>query len=115
VIAYVQVVPIPTRTAHTVLMHGGNTRRYLLIKIHHGHPLHRLIELLGHELQHAAEIMDDREVRDDETLRRLYRKIGLSPLKANQFETRAAMSVERLVRQEITHKPAPLYARRPDR
>lgn len=114
VIAYVQVVPLASRTAHTVLMHGGQTRRYLLIKIHQGLPLHRLIELLGHELQHASEIMGDREVRDDAGLKRLYGRIGLTAVKADQFETQAAISIERLVRREIIGKPAPLFARRPD-
>jgi hypothetical protein len=114
-IAYIQVVPIASRTAHTVLMHGGESRRYVLIKIHQGHQLHRLIELLAHELQHAIEIMGDREVRDNNTLKRLYRRIGLSTVRANQFETQAAMSIERLVRREIVGKPGPLFARRPNK
>jgi hypothetical protein len=114
VIAYVQVAPLASRTAYTVLMDGGQSRRYLLIKIHQGLPLHRLVELLGHELQHATEIMGDPQVRDDAGLKRLYRRIGLTVVRADQFETQAAISIERLVRREIIDKPVRLFARRPD-
>lgn len=48
-----------------------------------------LVAILGHELQHAAEIAAAPWVHDAGTLARLYRRIGLR-LGSNAFDTAAA-------------------------
>jgi hypothetical protein len=51
---------------------------------------------LGHELQHAVEIADAREVTDNDTVAKLYRRIGheLEPCQGRRrFDTAAAREI----------------------
>ena len=59
--------------------------------------------LLAHELQHAVEIAEHEEVRDEDGIRRLYREIGHASGE-DAFETAAARDVEALVRLELRRK-----------
>jgi hypothetical protein len=61
---------------------------------------YRRIEMLGHELQHAVEIIQAPGVRDSAGMRRLFNKIGwlLGDL---TFESNAAIDTEREVRREL--------------
>jgi hypothetical protein len=61
---------------------------------------HRRIEMLGHELRHAVEIIEAPEVRDSAGMRRLFGKIGwlLGDL---TFESNGAIDTERQVRREL--------------
>jgi hypothetical protein len=64
--------------------------------------------VLAHELQHAVEIADAPEVRGDQTLAELYRRIGRLHLDADhtcQWETEAAIEVYDKVVQEIWQHP----------
>jgi hypothetical protein len=100
-IAYVRVGTVSTRTATTTLLDGDGSMRYVLISLHQHHSPAMLMELLGHELQHANEIADAREVRDETGMARLYRRIGMSLMSFGQFETVAAQTVGRRVRREL--------------
>jgi hypothetical protein len=64
------------------------------------HPADRAA-LLAHELQHAVEIARAREVRDDEGVRRLYRRIGDDRAARHSFETTAAREIGLRVRREL--------------
>lgn len=112
VIAYVQIVAIPARTARTALINGDGPMRYLLVSLHRAETPDRLIELLGHELQHVSEIAAAPHVRDDRALGELYRRIGMSLIASNRFETVAAQLVARRVRRELAASPDRPYARR---
>jgi hypothetical protein len=59
--------------------------------------------LLAHELQHAVEIAERAEVRDDAAVRALYRRIGRAR-GGDAFETDAAQGVEFDVRSELRTK-----------
>ena len=112
VTVYVEVVPLQSGTARTALLGAGSTalspvaqQRYLLVSVHNGHPPDQLIELLGHELQHAVEISRAPGVRDPQGLAALYRRIGLQRQPSRTFETRLAQSVGERVRRELSTRP----------
>ena len=70
--------------------------------------------LLAHELQHAVEIAEHEEVRDAAGVRRLYVTIGREGA-TDEFETDAARSTERTVREEIRAARVLASARRTSR
>lgn len=61
--------------------------------------------MLAHELQHAVEIAEAADVRDDDGVRRLFQRIGRA-IGADEFETEAAGRVEAIVRAELRLKLA---------
>ena len=63
-------------------------------------PLER-VALLGHELYHALEIAQEPGVRDTQTLRALYRRIG-HEYGRGQFETEPARTAGRRVQAELS-------------
>ena len=75
--------------------------RYLLVRIDRFRttPYER-IALLGHELQHALEVVAAPEVRDASGLAKLYRRIGWEG-QENKFETAAAQTVGNRVRSQL--------------
>ena len=73
--------------------------RFLRIGINRSMSRGDFAPLLGHELQHAVEIAERHEVRDEDAVRRLYREIGRSGPR-DSFETDAALDVELQVRLE---------------
>ena len=74
--------------------------RFLRVAIDRMLPSYRRIEMLGHELQHAVEIILAPEVRDSSSLRRLFSKIGWL-LTDVTFESGGAIDIERQVRFEL--------------
>lgn len=74
--------------------------RFLSVTIDITLPADRREEILGHELQHATEIIAAPEVRDEAGMLLLFKKIGWS-LRDREFETAAAMDTEMLVRHEL--------------
>ena len=64
------------------------------------HGSYRRIEMLGHELQHAVEIIQAPQVRDASGMRQLFSKIGWLLTDLN-FESPAAIGTERQVRREL--------------
>ncbi len=100
VIVYVEVTPSPqVPRARTKLVSASPGVRFLRIGIHTSIAGNEWPALLAHELQHAVEIADRDEVRDDKAVRRLYMAIGRAG-GADRFETDAALDVERQVRLE---------------
>jgi hypothetical protein len=92
--------------ARTKLVAASSGARFLRIAINvQTSPWDRL-PLLAHELQHALEIADAPDVRDDAGLRRLYSKLGFSG-GIDRFETAAARDVERRVRMELARRVTP--------
>lgn len=60
-------------------------------------------EILGHELQHALEIAHDRTVRDESSMKRLFRSIGWQTGEES-YETGAALDTEKRVHRELSVK-----------
>ena len=103
-IVYVEITASPEiPTARTKLVAAAGATRFLRIGINARVSNADLAPYLAHELQHAVEIAEHEEVRDEVGVRRLYLEIG-RPTGADSFETEAAKDVEIAVRQELRHK-----------
>ena len=85
--------------ARTQLMSSAPGVRFLKIDINVTVAPFERLPLLAHELQHAVEIAAATDVRDEEGLRQLYKRIGLSG-EPGRYETAAARQVELRVRNE---------------
>ena len=75
--------------------------RYVQIQIRLRGALDDSIALLGHELQHAVEVAQASDVRDEKGLARLYQRIGVSG-GAHVYDTAAAQQTGRIVRRELS-------------
>jgi hypothetical protein len=103
VIVYVEFTASPQiRLARTKLVTAVPGARFLRIGINRRVSGMDTGAMLAHELQHAVEIAEEDEVRDDAGLRRLFERIGRA-IGADQFETDAAVEVESIVRRELRH------------
>jgi hypothetical protein len=115
VIVYVELTASPQiPRARTTLVAATPAVRFLRIGISSSIPPNELPALLGHELQHAIEIAERDEVRDDEGVRRLYQEIGRQG-SGDSFETDAALDVEWRVRLECREHAASVSPRGGDR
>lgn len=107
--------------AHTRLAGATPVMRYLRVVIRIPAGTDNAISLIGHELQHASEIAHAAEVRDQDTLAALYRRIGDE--NDAGWETHAARNAGDVIRDELRHDlraidadvndPAPLASIRP--
>lgn len=103
-IVYVEVTASPQiPTARTKLVTSVERARFMRISINMAMSQRERGGLLAHELQHALEIAEHAEVRDDNDVRRLYRRIGHAA-GGDSFETDAARAVEWTVRAELRTK-----------
>jgi hypothetical protein len=88
----------------TTLLASNSQCRFLRILISRLLPYFRRIEMLGHELHHALEIIHATDVRDPPGVRRLYTQIGWV-LNEASFESKDAIDTERQVRRELMGMP----------
>jgi hypothetical protein len=103
-IVYVEVTASPQiRTARTKLVTAVARARFIRIGINMAMSERERAGLLAHELQHALEIAEHADVRTDDDVRRLYRRIGHAA-GGDSFETDAARAVEWTVRSELRTK-----------
>jgi len=103
-IVYVEITGTPViPTARTKLVATVAGARFIRISINVAWGDRDRAALLAHELQHAVEIAEEVDVRDDDGVRRLYGRIGRSH-GADSFETDAAREVEWIVRAELRTK-----------
>lgn len=103
-IVYVEYTPSPlVPTARTKLVTTASGARFLRIGININAAWADRGPWLGHELQHALEIAERRDIRDENGVRALYRRIGRSH-GLDQFETDGARNVEWTVRTELRIK-----------
>jgi len=104
VIVYVEVTPSPQISlARTKLVTATKTTRFLRIGLRSTLPPFDVTPIIAHELQHALEIAERPDVRDDDGVRRLYARIGHEHGR-DTYETDAAREVERTVRQELRRR-----------
>jgi hypothetical protein len=103
-IVYVEITASPQiPTARTKLVAAAGATRFLRIGINARVSGGDLAAYLAHELQHAVEIAEHEEVRDESGVRQLHLEIGRAT-GANSFETEAAKDIEIAVRQELRHR-----------
>ena len=101
VIVYVEDVPrLPGGLdGRMMMMPRSNGYRYVRIQIAVRGAPEDSIAVLAHELQHAVEIADAVDVRDSDSLERLYQRIGVRA-GPQVYDTIAAQERGRLVRRE---------------
>jgi hypothetical protein len=85
-------------------MGRGGTNRYLRVSVGSLHHESVMVALLGHELQHAAEVADAPDVQTVHDFGEFYRRVGL-PTGAGRYDSAAAQSAGRAVRAELRSRP----------
>ena len=94
-------IPLPPGIeGRLVMLSAAHGVRYVLIQIGTGDSLMDAIALLGHELEHANEIADAREVVDTSGFVALYERIGVKS-GWHQYETKMAQEAGRQIRREL--------------
>ena len=78
--------------------------RFLLVSLNRRNSPAMLVALLGHELQHVAEVADAPDVTGQNELRELYRRIGVR-VRPDAFDSRAAQLAGQAVRLELRDQP----------
>lgn len=102
IVQVVRAVHLPLSTpARLLLVPMPKAFRFLRIQVRVEGSDTDLVELLGHELQHAREIGEAPQVRNDETLIALYRRIGFAGRTEHEFDTDAALATGRRIRREL--------------
>lgn len=103
VIAYVEpTYALPSDTAGRLLLSGvAGGQRYLRIQVRASLPGDDAIAVIAHELRHALEVAADPTVVSEATLVALYRRIGHATGSAPAYDTEAARSTGRMVRDEL--------------
>jgi hypothetical protein len=80
--------------------------RYVRIRVAYYQKAARQIAIIGHELQHAVEIADHPAIVDEESLGRVYSRIGYSHNmfvpRRQTFDTEAAIKTGQRVFRELT-------------
>jgi hypothetical protein len=105
VIAYVTTeAPPGSFAAHTTLAGVTAHARYVRVTLSGDHTSRKMMELLGHELQHVLEIAEHPEVRNADGMLALFTRIGREHLRGH-FETRRAKEISDLVRVELARFP----------
>jgi len=98
-----------TLRGRTLLVAANQDVRYVRVQVDCMLQESELVAIVGHELQHVAEIAADAEVVDGRSLGALYRAIGFSACgfgQSEQFETEDAIRVGARVREEFFRSPA---------
>lgn len=91
---------------HLQVMGEANGTRIVFIFINPNLPFLRSIAMIAHELQHAVEIANVRDVVDQQSLARHYER-NSTPDRwfGKRYDTAAARAIERVVLAELTHSP----------
>ncbi len=108
---------MPDRLAGSLNFAGeGGRYRYLRVALNADLPADQIVASLAHELQHVREVMAAPEVRDDASLRSLYRRIGQESHVAGKlgWETNEARAISMDVRRELSSGVAAILAKRFD-
>jgi hypothetical protein len=77
------------------------TDRVLLIEIAFGLDRYARIAMLGHELQHAVEVAETAQIRDESGFRRFYALHGVEGAIECSYETDGARQAEIAIRKEM--------------
>jgi hypothetical protein len=87
--------------AHNIVAQGGY--RYLHIAIETQGAERRLVSLLAHELQHAVEVAQTPDARDEESLQRTFSQLAVTFGCGGTtcYETQGAKDVEYIVAEEL--------------
>jgi hypothetical protein len=105
VVVYINVtqdLPTGLEGRLSFMTYAGSVR-YLHAQVLDGLGVDGMIAVAAHELQHAVEVADHPDVKDAQAVERLYQRIGeRSSVAHNRYDTPAARSMGRRVRQELS-------------
>jgi hypothetical protein len=103
VIVYVEVQPQLPRAlpAGMIFVGAGAGMRYLRIVLNPVNTELIMLSMLGHELQHAVEVVSAPWVQSRETLAEHFSRIGTRSLNGTGYETEAARRAGRVVTHEF--------------
>lgn len=105
VIAYLARQPseVTGVAAHVSFVLAAGGRRYVRVAIDPKYGGCQLLALLGHELQHVAEIADEPSVVSERSLATFYRRVGYSidDPESERFESRPAVDAGRRIMHEV--------------
>ncbi len=87
-------------TASTKLMSAAGSTRFVMVTLDPMATRATLIACLGHELEHAVELANSPEVRDEEGMRAMLARIGWRSGR-DSWETKAAVEAGRRVAREL--------------
>jgi len=109
VIVYVTCQQFSTNilNGRTIWAEASGDARYLRVEVDCMLSRTNLVTILGHELQHVAEIGDAPDVIDLRSFAKLFKSIGYvscDGYTGEQFETNAALAAGKRVRQEFLHR-----------
>jgi len=115
-IVYVSLSPVmkPRLAGKLTWMTRAGDFRYLRATINTEQTSDQMIATLGHELQHAVEVLQDESVSDQRSLQELYKRIGrpsYSGVTAG-WETSAAQETGFQVRRELLSAAATMKSAR---
>ena len=90
-----------TLAGRLMVVPAAHEQRYVRIEVARQGTTEETIATIAHELQHAMEVASAPEVRDDEGLAALYKRIGHGVGGKHAYDTAAARDVGRTVRSEL--------------
>lgn len=106
-IVYVQVVDrLNGVYGHTYFVKATETVRYIRIEVVPTGNFHEMVALVGHELQHAAEIAGAPRIRDRQTLAHFYLGMGENALSNGQYDSAEARVTEERIKRELVGSSA---------
>jgi hypothetical protein len=104
VVVYISVsrdLPVGLEGRLSFMTFAGSVR-YLHAQVLDGLGVDGMIAIAAHELQHAVEVAEHPSVKNSDALATLYQRIGeRSSVAHNRYDTAAARSTGRRVRQEL--------------
>ena len=94
-----------TLSGRTMWAEANREARYLRVQVDCMLPSPQFVAILGHELQHVAEVADTLDVVDSRSFAKLFQAIGyMTCHAAEQFETDGAVNAGERVRQEVLYR-----------
>jgi hypothetical protein len=110
VVVYLRCGTLPAGLdAQLTFVSAAGGFRYVVVRLAFALPPQRTIATLGHELQHAVEIADHRDIVDQASLARAYARIGFAHRAGRAvtaFDTQAAIAAGVRIGREIKHSAA---------
>lgn len=107
-VVYIRSAAVEGNLAGTTTLLSTTSRsRFLVVTIDPRCPPLDRLPRLAHELRHAVEMADAREVRDEAGMRALFQRIGWRSGHLDRWETREAVETGRRVANEIWKRPTP--------
>jgi hypothetical protein len=116
VVVYLQHAQLPSGVhGRLMFLSSAAGRRYVLVELSRNLETPRLIAIVGHELRHAVEILEQRDIVDQATFGIAYERSSFRrrhfPHGGVGFDTNAAVAAGRRIWREVTGPAVTLATR----